>query len=283
MRCKICKKQAFGLEKAKDGRVCMGCIMHLPEFILHNLKKFTIADLKEFNNRFTTDYGSFWYIADRLKLADYCIVLDRGLPDIPIYTGIPLTEITEIDFEFIPRKKLYGNICRGYLCLRLTLKYKELKVRTKICDCTLQMEKSQDRKNPFIPVYTDLMKQLLSWLKQGVREKSFVKIRYEQQKHQYEHQKQKYRQYDRQENKQAENQRSESHSENNQKATESVDKTLQDALLYFHMSMPYTETDLKKRYRELIRKCHPDQKDRDESIRPEIVNNYYEYLKKFAV
>lgn len=55
---------------------------------------------------------------------------------------------------------------------------------------------------------------------------------------------------------------------------------LSKALRYFCLTIPYTEIQAKQRWKELMKKAHPDAGGSDEDAKK--INAYYEILKKYA-
>lgn len=60
------------------------------------------------------------------------------------------------------------------------------------------------------------------------------------------------------------------------------DSALETALAYYGLSIPFTAETLKKKRNALIRKCHPDQILKDDSLNPEDVNRFYDVLQRYA-
>lgn len=270
MKCSICGKKTSLNHKAKNGKICDACCYMLPEFVLRDLKKIRVEDIRVFCDIFRyTSNAPFLYGAGKLKLTENEIIFDRGMiPGTSILSQIAYTKLKSVRMEFIPRKKgPVAGCAYGELCLILTLKYKNFVFRTKIIDLLLKCRMSNGQ---FIPEFTSEISRLESLLYFGIHHGT---LKYINEFHK----------------KESSNRHSESDDSSNSdrkqgthKNTSGADHTLNAALNYFGLQIPFSNEELKKKYRELIRKCHPDQKIVDARLKAEDVNTYYDYLKKFA-
>ena len=66
------------------------------------------------------------------------------------------------------------------------------------------------------------------------------------------------------------------------KAQRQREPVLETALAYYGLSLPFTAETLKKKRNALIRKCHPDQVLRDDTLNPGDVNRFYDVLQRYA-
>lgn len=273
MKCGICgeRKSIFEMKRCKRGFVCQDCLVTMPECIKNSIRYIKPKEIKSLLSLFEKSPKDFvWF-----KFADI------GISDEKLFLGnfgIKYSNIKKAELEFIQREQCENFskpnskeewYVRGDICLVLTIG--DYRIRTLVQSARVKLNifgvypefkitrKSQVLLQDEIERVAFLINLAAISLPHDL---SDFRIRF------FTSQKES-------------GSRKESAYDRNRKNVQDA-SLLQQALHFYNLAIPFTEEALKKKRKELIIRCHPDQVHRDLTIVPEDVNRYYDILKRYA-
>lgn len=256
MKCKVCGCKSAQYHKMQDGKICINCYDKLPIFIKADIDKIPSYDLK----KLVAIFRDKNYLYELLSIEKKAWLVYGEIAFFNEYVKLAdsyiyIKDIQRIELTFIPRCG-YGSECYGDICLIFELKYKKYRFRTLFTKSKLTTRISNGK---FYVKYPSEVEKIMLYFEKAIVDGSLFEVK---------------EIYFQDLKKKKEQQR-------RQKNTKAPD-VLKDALELFQLSFPYSTSVLKKRYKELIIKCHPDQMVRDRTLKPEDVNRYYDLLKTYA-
>lgn len=258
MKCKLCGCKSKQYHKIKSGNICSDCYNSLPLILKKDVDKIPYCDLK----KLITIFRDKNFLYELLRNGERAWLVYQNIAFFNEYVKLAdvyvhVKDIKMVDMTFIPRYN-YGSSCYGDVCFTIGLHYKQYRFRIPIANCKLEAKIS---KGKLYVKYIEEIEKIKLYLKKGILDGTFIDVK-----------KIHLRNLKEKQNKEQQSRREK----------RSEPDVLKDALLLFQLSFPYSVTVLKKRYKELIIKCHPDQVVRDQTLKPEDVNRYYDLLKTYA-
>lgn len=276
MYCKICASKAKDYKKICKGKICLNCYDKLPECVKHNIRNFTFEEIRYVKRKFHTldqfvkmDSNCSWIEYNNIGLSLIGIVLEKKYI-------LLFKDLQQVSFSFIPRKTINDKLCFGELCFQFSFIGFPYKFSTLIAEGSLEYKFSKDL---FTPIFPTIINTLSKFIHKGI-----VGYSLEEEKVKYSRYQEKYKswQEDYKREQQEKEQREKTYNSDSSRCRKTSNDSLQNALEFFHLHIPFTERELKSIYHEYIRKCHPDQSQVAAELNAKQVNEYYTLLKKYT-
>lgn len=282
MKCRLCGNKLTIKEYRKH--ICKHCMEQLPKCLQDGIHRMDEKEAKRLCSKFhprdsfnTPELHNMWIRYGDVGLTTRGVMIDR--------THVILFEdIDSFFFDFLPREARNGNLCKGEFCFGFRLHNFPYEFRTLMVRCVSSYE---IKNGNFFPNFCREIYKMAEFIQKGITFKTH-NLADERKKYEKEEQERfcnSFCQDKKKEEKKKEwGEKGERHSYEN-KSTRKQNITgdeLKDALSFFQMKIPYTNTELKRVYRSLIVQCHPDQKVKRKDLKPEDVNRYYGILKRYV-
>lgn len=278
MKCCVCgsKGSIFEFYRGKYCFICPDCLNKMPECVRQSLTSLKAKDLKELAALFQPSIDNLiWKKYGKIGISNEHLHIDEFQTP---FSGVHAAELTFIQREQCrPETGGYWSVY-GDVCIMLT--FSHFRIMTLVSSTRILLA-IQDVYPEFLvtkpsqvlfPEDARILTMLINAAAQidnhslaGYREQFFSggsKTYGRKRQNSEEWQRQNRRTDDR-------------------RRTERPD-ILREALNYYNLSIPFSEQTLKKKRKELILRCHPDQIIKDGALCPEDVNRFFDVLKPYA-
>ena len=271
MICKICKNTLTNRIKIRYGSICQSCYEKLPKCARENIQQFSSGQIKKLLKLFTRPQARSWAVLNWFKISDKAIQFSGR--------EIQLEDLKNISLQFHPTGYAGNGMARGRVTLVIETKKPRIILEEELFEYDSALPYMIQGKN-IIYEYPEELKEIVEVIRDALEKETFD-ISYYRPVFQ-ERKKRKRDEKQKEQKRKQNNQYWQNNKQQNSRSSRGM--TLPQAMLLFHVTIPFKESEIKKVRNQLLKNAHPDVegfKKSDENFTKE-VNLAYDLLKKYA-